>query len=34
MTDESIEEATALLPALVDEGELPELLLPAIYQEW
>lgn len=34
LTDESIEEATALLPAIVDESELPELMLPEVYQGW
>jgi len=30
----AIAEASALLPGLVDEGELPEVLLPSTYDEW
>jgi hypothetical protein len=34
MAEESVEEATALIPALVDEKNLSELLLPATYEDW
>ncbi|MFT3764995.1 MAG: hypothetical protein QM820_05680 [Minicystis sp.] len=34
MSEESVEAATELLPSVVDEGDLPELLLPSVYDEW
>jgi hypothetical protein len=34
IAEESVEEATALIPALVDEKELSELLLPVTYEDW
>src|SRR5690606_15346446 len=31
---EAAERASALLPCLIDREELPDLLLPAVYEDW